>query len=375
MLHITTEGTTPTADGIYNLLSIDQVEYAFGLGTTPAVLTGWGDTFGAAPPPFDQVLTGQVEVTGGVASIFQEFRASDPAGANVARSGVAGSGNARVNGSSNDYDFLPTSITLSPSAVFTSVVNAPPTVIANLTNFDSNTQINVFDGGQVGVGVRIGLDADTSTNVELNVSGGTIDDALTLNAGSNATITGGDFGEGFWVRNFASADISGGTFGTGFRVFGNGTLTVTDGAFDDDFDTYFESKVDIEGGTFGDIQFFGGDVDVSGGEFNGIIEVYISDPGESLNLIGTSFSIDGTPITGLTPNVPFVISDRDVTLDAVLADGSAFDLDLNTTFTGTDDLIGFGAVITVTLVPEPNSLALLGLGGLLLARRRRRLDR
>ena len=69
---------------------------------------------------------------------------------------------------------------------------------------------------------------------------------------------------------------------------------------------------------------------------------------------------------------PFTISDRDVTLSGTLEDGSLFSFDLNSSVVNDGDLFELGATLTVTFVPEPGSLALLGLGGLTTMLRRRR---
>ena len=73
----------------------------------------------------------------------------------------------------------------------------------------------------------------------------------------------------------------------------------------------------------------------------------------------------------MTFDEPFAISDRDVTLSGTLEDGSLFSFGLDSSFDNSGDFFDLGATLTVTLVPEPGSLALLGLGGLTMLRRRR----
>ncbi|MCP4709637.1 MAG: hypothetical protein GY869_13505, partial [Planctomycetes bacterium] len=71
VLTITTDGTSHTVDGTYNLLSIDKVEYCSGGGCTPVTVIDWDDEFGAEPPPFYQILgAGPIQVTGSVPSLL-----------------------------------------------------------------------------------------------------------------------------------------------------------------------------------------------------------------------------------------------------------------------------------------------------------------
>ena len=73
-----------------------------------------------------------------------------------------------------------------------------------------------------------------------------------------------------------------------------------------------------------------------------------------LNLFVKSAAINGAPILGLLLDAPHTVSDRGVTLQTVLADGTPYDVPLTPydgllhdyTFTPT-------SVVTVTLVPEP----------------------
>ena len=102
---------------------------------------------------------------------------------------------------------------------------------------------------------------------------------------------------------------------------------------------------------------------------------FLAFDGSVVNLLGSEFSLDGELLDTLIFDDPFTISDRDVTLSGTLEDGSLFSFGLNTSFNSffntSEDFFDLGATLTVTLVPEPGSLALLGLGGLTMLRRRR----
>jgi hypothetical protein len=71
-------------------------------------------------------------------------------------------------------------------------------------------------------------------------------------------------------------------------------------------------------------------------------------------------------VPGLTPGQSYTVTERDITLAGTYIDGSAFAIDLDSATFKSD------ATLTVTLIPEPSSLALLSLIGLATLTRRRR---
>ena len=69
------------------------------------------------------------------------------------------------------------------------------------------------------------------------------------------------------------------------------------------------------------------------------------------------------PIDTLTPSEGFTITDRDVILSGLLADGSEFSFSLNSSVVPGEDFFDAAANLTVTLVPEPATwtVAMIGL--------------
>ena len=84
-----------------------------------------------------------------------------------------------------------------------------------------------------------------------------------------------------------------------------------------------------------------------------------------MNFFATEALLGGVAIDGLSENEPFVVTDRNVTLSLVLADGSPYEFMLEESFAG---------AVSVTVVPEPDSACLLVLLLPFLCVRARRLN-
>ena len=120
-------------------------------------------------------------------------------------------------------------------AQFDTVINLPenpdspnPSGFSGIS-ISSNTQLNVSDGGSIRVFFEAGAEDVPSTNVEVNISGGSV-------------------GIGFDANSGSTINISGGTVGIGFDAFGGSTVNISGGAFGNDFDAF--GTVNISGGEF-----------------------------------------------------------------------------------------------------------------------------
>ena len=169
--------------------------------------------------------------------------------------------------------------------------------IGGSSGISSNTQLNVSDGGSIASSFDAG-DA-SSTNVEVNISGGTVGSSFDAFGSSTVNISGGTVGSNFNAF-FSTVDISGGTVGSDFFALGS-TVNISGGTVGSNFDAVGGSTVNITGGAFGN-------------DFN---VAY----GSTVNLFGTEFFLNGSLIDASTLGEPFTIcllytspSPRDATL-------------------------------------------------------------
>ena len=97
------------------------------------------------------------------------------------------------------------------------------------------------------------------------------------------------------------------------------------------------------------------EVTISGGSVGDRFDAF---DGSQVNLIGTEFFLDGSELEGFIVGEPFTVTDRDMTLSGLLADGSPFSFELNSGFSDSHDFFSLGATLTVTSVPEPSCIVL-----------------
>jgi len=216
------------------------------------------------------------------------------------------------------------------------IISGAGLCLLGLTLLASPTNAQVFDQGPSDPALF-----DSVSNVFTSPPFGSFGAQIAGNGSTEQLnlFTGGSFGELLTLNSGAEANLLGGFFDLSTRATSGSEVNIVDGFVTFGFLAGAGSQVNITGGT------------VSNGFDAG--------------------ALDGD----LTIGQAIAISERDVTLTGELADGSVFSLDLNSAVTidDFDDSVSPDATLTLTLtVPEPSTLALLGLSGVMLAGRRRK---
>lgn len=214
--------------------------------------------------------------------------------------------------------------------------------------------VNINDGGTfVSVPNRNrSFFADVSLNL---AAGGSLGDRAVANAGSFVNITGGTIGTDFNATTGAVVEMSAGSIGANGDLINGAELNMTGGSLGDNF------------GIFSNDEFGFSVANISGGSVG---EALVLSNESTLNLFVTAATVDGVALP-LVLGTPLTVTQRaSALLEATLADGSPIDLLLNEFGgSGVDNING---VLTVTLVPSPGTVALLGLAVPCLTARRRR---
>ncbi|MEQ8838368.1 MAG: hypothetical protein RID07_16305, partial [Lacipirellulaceae bacterium] len=216
--------------------------------------------------------------------------------------------------------------------------------IGDSASIGSDTTLYLRAGGVIGKRFDAGNNDGSSTNVEVNISGGAVDDFFTANYGSVINISGGTLGRSVRAGGVPTSsertvemNISGGTFGGSFSARPGSFVSVSNGEFDNDFQAFTGSKVTLSGGDFGDdfeahrgsrVNISGGnfglgfyaqtdsEVNISGGTFS---RKFYASTDSAVNLFGGEFLINGrTPAS-----TQITLSSLDV-LSGTLEDGSPF---------------------------------------------------
>ncbi len=278
---------------------------------------------------------------------------------------------------------------------FTTIINVPPDPDPRFIG--SDTQLNLSDGGFLNHVFVAGRPDGSSSNTELNMTGGFLGGFFRAFSNTTVNISGGTISSGFNAGNpdgtgsNTLVNISGGSFGIDFETHAGSITNISGGTFieifaldgsviniNDDFSVpritaAAHTTINVNGGNTSDIFLASAlsTVNLAGGTVSGVFKALFA---SEVNVLGTSFVLDGVDLTPtLTPGVPVTIPDRGVLLDGTFANGNPFSLNLNPidSVAVSPHFFSPKATLTITLVPEPGALALLGAGGLALIRRRR----
>lgn len=221
------------------------------------------------------------------------------------------------------------------------VVNIPPDSLPITVN--SDTTINLWDGGAIPDDFSIGSADGSLSNIELNIMGGTVGRRLRIDDG-------------------ATVNMSGGTAGPAMFADG-GELNITGGNIQGRFDVGDGATVNLSGGkvtttNFGGMRLLGGEVNFKGGEISGQLELNgaaggvfnykggrigqdMEVWGGNFNIFGGEFLLDGAPLEDFSDSLQLDIP-AEATLSGTLPDGTTFAF--NKSFTSHQDFIVDGTL-------------------------------
>lgn len=285
---------------------------------------------------------------------------------------------------------------------FATVINVPPTPAP--TGIGSNTQLNLYAGGALGnsFGAGNSLISNPSTNVEVNIYGGTVGESFRANSNSVVNILGGTVGQYMrlirsqvnlrggtmlnetYVELDSLMSISGGT--AGYVIADNNGQIAVSGGYVDQVQagtngTNAKGTVTVTGGMVGTARAEQGVFNVSGGDITSGLyaeqQSQLSISGgnvgylqlldnskltlsggttERLNMVsgsarirGSEFRIDGVLIDGLDSvgMSKFVTPPQGASLTGVLQDGTPFLFSKN----DDDNFYSFGFTLEATATP------------------------
>ena len=252
-------------------------------------------------------------------------------------------------------------VTLTAAAL--PALNNTPQVVstdisAGTSGLRAGQSLTLQDGGVLGgnfsaIGATLNIEGGVvdgleTVGSEVNISGGTVDGFNAFN-GSEVNISGGTVSDIFDAESGSTVNISGGTVGFGFFFANSGSeVNISGGTVSGKLGAFSGSVVNISGGTVSgrlDAES-GSEVNISGGTVD---DVFDAESGSMVNLMGTEFLLDGVLLDSLVAGEAFTINDRDVTLSGLLADGTPFEFDLNSTTNFFEDSFAPDATLTVTL--------------------------
>lgn len=107
---------------------------------------------------------------------------------------------------------------------FTTIINAPPAAIEDLLSIGSDTQLNLYAGASTRYLFRLGGGFEPSSNIEVNLHGGTVGEFFTTSSGFSETsevvvnIHSGKVGRFFEANAGSVVNIFGGEISSFFRA-------------------------------------------------------------------------------------------------------------------------------------------------------------
>ena len=243
---------------------------------------------------------------------------------------------------------------------FSGVINTPPTAIEDFSTIGPHATLNIFPGAEMGLLV------ESFADTVINLLGGTLGDLFIAHSGTVINVEQGTVSDSILhagsVMNVRGGSVDGPVFA------GNGSLVNISDGYVANLIVDPGSVVNIEGGVNEILTASGGEINIRGGFFT---DGFVAGSESEMNFFGTDFLLNGVPLDDLTFGAKSIVLDRGVFLSGTFADGTAFSFELNSDPNSSSaTLVDAGALISVVLVPEPASLTLFVIAGVMLPRRR-----
>lgn len=236
--------------------------------------------------------------------------------------------------------------------------------------FDNNTTVNIYEGASIINGyVNVGDDSI------LNFSGGSIDYRLIGYHNSQINMSGGTIGWRLWANDYCHINLTGGTIESEVRAFDFSEVEISGGTMWG-LSTSGSGKIIFSGGTTSNCFLndnskiiFSGGINQGGSSVNGNSEIIFSG-----GLVGNSHSVSNSS--------RMIFMGTDFAINGVSVGFGTFGTDgrdrISGHLTGTlanGDLLDTTIIISdnasmILVVPEPTTLLLFGMGGLLMRKRK-----
>lgn len=215
-----------------------------------------------------------------------------------------------------------------------------PAIVNKLTATNNST-IDM-SGGQITTLAARG-------NSTIDMAAGIVTNVLIMSDNSVFTMSGGLLGNALAALNNSNIEMIGGQITSEINAGHNSSVTISGGNVHGGAKANNDAVVTVFGGLFGDI--------------------FLTRNNGTIYLNGTGFAVNGTPVSSgarlseFGTLVPGDFSFYTGTVTGILSDGSALDQEFKIYNT---DAIDNAEII---VIPEPATLLLLGLGGLVLRKR------
>jgi hypothetical protein len=180
---------------------------------------------------------------------------------------------------------------------FDTVINVPGDPVPS--QIGSNTQLNLSEGGAVPHSFTAGGPAGATSNIEINISGGTIAPLARFLSGTGVNVSGGTIGVDSIFADGSEVNMTGGRIEKRMRIAQQATVYLQGGTIADELGIQGGGRLVVSGGALGqNVAFYSiADVEILGGEFQ----------------------LNGTPYTASS----ITLGPTDI-FTGTLADGSSF---------------------------------------------------